>query len=221
MVRLQKFTYLLDRLDLSNVLHLVWSKCVSVTHLKIRLISISGALRDQKKKLQRKTTIQGDYHCLRMSSVDASKTQQNPCNGISNRRAENHTTQRGDKLLLFSSYKQPAALNAQLPENFKEKSRWLSKYHRQNKSCAMAEQTLANQGMLHSSTHFPHSASVHADLLWHRRVEQLNVKTADSSQQFKIPCARPRDLLERETISSVKSSSKRLAVSRAVATKPS
>lgn len=156
-----------------------------------------------------------------MPSVDASKTQQNPCNGISNRRAESHTTQRGDKLLLFSSYKQPAALNAQLPENFKEKSRWLSKYHRQNKSCAMAEQTLANQGMPHSSTHFPHSASVHADLLWHRRVEQLNVKTADSSQQFKIPCARPRDLLERETISSVKSSSKRLAVSRAVATKPS
>lgn len=100
-VWLQEFTYLLDRLDLSNVLHLVWSKCVSLTHLKIRLISISGALLGQKKKSQRKPTIQGDCHCQHMPSVDAWKTQQNPCNGISNWRAESHTTQRGQALTIF------------------------------------------------------------------------------------------------------------------------
>lgn len=158
-----------------------------------------------------------------MPRVDASKPKQNPCNGISNWSADSHITQREDKLLVCSSYKQPAVINTQLPEKFKEKYWWLSKYHGWNKSFAMAEQTLANQGMLHS-TPFPQCFCTR----WPTVAQEmgatlaiLNIKTADSSQQFKIPCARLRDLLEREAISSVKSSSKCLAVSRTVATIPS
>lgn len=68
----------------------------------------------------------------------------------------------------------------------------------------MVEQALVNQGIVHSSTHIPHSASVHADLPWHRRGEEahrrgatlpiLNVKAVGSLQQFKILSARLRAL---------------------------
>lgn len=111
-VWLQEFTYLLDRLDLSNVLHLVWSKCVSLTHLKIRLISISGALLGQKKNhkenQQSKETATANicpvwmHEKLNKIHVMAFLT--------GGQRATPH---KEDKLLLFSSYKQPAALNCQ------------------------------------------------------------------------------------------------------------